>query len=361
MPRCCPSPAGAPTFRLVLRGLLWGVLSALGLLATSLAGCSGGTGDAEGEAHRHAATAESRLVVVGTVGMVTDIVRRVAGDRAEVVGLVPSGVDPHLYAPTRSDLGRVRDADLVFSNGLRLEGRMTDALGRVAEAGTPVVPVAERIDDSDLLAADGYAGVADPHVWMDPRLWSQAVEAVRDALVAADPEHAEAYRDNADAYLETLATLEAYAAEVLASVPEERRVLVTSHDAFSYFGRRFGFEVLGIQGISTESEAGVRDIEGLVDLLVERGIAAVFVESTVGPRHVEALLVGARARGHEVAVGGELFSDAMGDEGTYEGTYVGMIDHNATTIARALGGAAPAGGMQGRLGGAASGSGDATR
>jgi manganese/zinc/iron transport system substrate-binding protein len=290
-----------------------------------------------------------RLRVVCTVGMVADVVRHVAGDRVEVVGLVPTGVDPHLYAPTRSDLARVRDADLVFSNGLRLEGRMTDALDRVAAAGTPVVPVAERIAVGELLAAEEHEGAPDPHVWMDPRLWAQAVEAIRDALADEDPDHATIYRENADAYLETLAAVDAYAAEVLASVPADRRVLITSHDAFNYFGRRFDFEVLGIQGISTESEAGVRDIEALVDLLVDRGIAAVFVESTVGNRHVEALLVGARAQGHDVSIGGSLFSDAMGETGTYEGTYLGMIDHNATTVARGLGGIAPSGGMRGRL------------
>lgn len=289
--------------------------------------------------------------IVCTVGMVTDIVREVAGDRAEVVGLVRSGVDPHMHAPTRSDLARLRDADLVFLNGLRLEGRMTDALDRIAAAGTPVVAIAEGIAPADRLSAGGSADAWDPHVWMDPILWAQAVEVVRDALVAHDRDGAEIYRTNAAAYLAELEALAADADALLASVPESRRVLITSHDAFNYFGRRHDFEVLGIQGISTESEAGVRRIEALVDLLVERRIPAVFVESTVGTRHVEALLAGAKARGHEVVVGGELFSDAMGDEGTYEGTYLGMIDHNVVTIARALGGEAPEGGLRGRLGG----------
>jgi len=172
---------------------------------------------------------------------------------------------------------------------------------------------------------------------------------VHRALIGVDPGGEETFRANAAAYREELRALDVYAEKVLGSVPEAQRVLVTAHDAFNYFGRRYGFEVVGIQGISTESEAGVRDIERLVDLLVERGIGAVFVESTVSERNIRALIAGAEARGHTVTVGGELFSDAMGDAGTYEGTYVGMIDHNVTTIARALGGEAPARGMQGKL------------
>ncbi|MEM6675470.1 MAG: zinc ABC transporter substrate-binding protein [Planctomycetota bacterium] len=288
-------------------------------------------------------------VVVATTGMVTDIVRSVAGDRAEVVGLMGSGVDPHLYKPTRSDVERMLGADVIFYNGLLLEGKMTDSLVRAATSGKKVHAVTELLDEQYLLEPDEFEGLYDPHVWMDPVAWAKAVDVVRDQLVAFDPGGADAYRANAVAYAQRLAALDEYATGVLASVDASRRVLVTAHDAFNYFGRRFGYEVVGIQGISTESEAGVQDIEKLVDLLVDRGIGAVFVESTVSERNVDALVAGARARGHEVVIGGELFSDAMGDEGTYEGTYVGMIDHNVTTIARALGGEAPEKGMDGRL------------
>ncbi len=287
--------------------------------------------------------------IVTTVGMVTDIVRQVARDRAGVVPLIGPGVDPHLYKPTRSDIERLLSADVVFYNGLLLEGKMTDSLVRAASAGKKVHAVTELLDEKFLLEPEDFGGHADPHVWMDPAAWAKAVEVVRDKLAEFDAEHADMYQQNAAAYLARLAELDAYAARVLATVPERQRVLVTAHDAFNYFGRRFGFEVVGIQGISTESEAGVRDVERLVALLVERKIPGVFVESTVSERNISALVAGAKARGHTVVIGGELFSDAMGDEGSYEGTYIGMIDHNVTLIARALGGEAPERGMQGKL------------
>lgn len=287
-----------------------------------------------------------RLRVVATTGMVADLARNVGGERVEVEALIAPGIDPHLHKPTRSDLARILEADIVFANGLLLEGRMVDSLERAAASGRRVHLVAEEIlartgsPDDESLAAD-------PHLWMDPAVWAAGIEVVADALAAADPEGASTYRENAERHRAELASLDAYAAAVLSSVPPEKRVLVTAHDAFGWFGRRYGYEVLAIQGLSTESEAGVRDIERLVAVLVDRGVPAVFIESTVAPRHIEALRAGAAARGREVAIGAELFSDAMGAEGTYEGTYVGMIDHNATSIARALGGEAP---PRGRLG-----------
>ena len=289
------------------------------------------------------------ISIVTTTGMVTDLVRNVAGERAEVTGLMGAGVDPHLYKPTRSDIRRLMRADVIFYNGLLLEGKMTDSLIRAATSGKRVHAVTELLDASYLLTPEDFDGHDDPHVWMDPKAWSGAVEVVRDALIAADADGASIYRANADRYLKELAALDAYAAKVLATVPKTQRVLVTAHDAFNYFGRRFQYDVVGIQGISTESEAGVRDIERLVTLLVDRQVGAVFVESTVSERNVKALITGATARNHRVTIGGELFSDAMGTAGTYEGTYIGMIDHNVTTIARALGGTAPEKGLNGKL------------
>jgi manganese/zinc/iron transport system substrate-binding protein len=289
------------------------------------------------------------LRVVATTGMIADIVRQVAGDRAEVVALMGEGVDPHLYRATRSDVARMLEADVVFYNGLLLEGKMTDALVRVARSGKPVFAVTELIDESYLLAPPGFEGSFDPHVWMDPRAWEKAVEVVQRSLAEVDPEGAEGYHARSATYLERLRGLDGYAERVLATVPPERRVLVTAHDAFNYFGRRYGFEVMGIQGLSTESEAGLKRIEELVSTLVERGIPAVFVETTIPEQSVRALIAGAEARGHEVVVGGSLFSDAMGRPGTYEGTYVGMIDHNVTAIARALGGETPPRGLNGQL------------
>ena len=287
--------------------------------------------------------------IVATIGMVADITRNVAGEHAEVLGLVGSGVDPHLHKPTRSDVQKLMNADLIFYNGLLLEGKMTDSLVRAATSGKRVHAVTELIDDSFLLEPEEFEGHYDPHVWMDPAAWSKAVLAVKEKLIEFDPTHAERYEHNAANYLDEIQALDQYANDVLKSVPEQQRVLVTAHDAFNYFGSRYGFEVVGIQGISTESEAGVRDIERLVNLIVDRNIGAVFVESTVSDRNINALISGAKARGHLVTIGGELFSDAMGDEGTYEGTYIGMIDHNVTTIARALGGEAPKHGLNGKL------------
>jgi len=289
------------------------------------------------------------LSVITTTGMVTDPATIIAGDHASVTGLMGSGIDPHLYKPTRTDIAKLMDADIVLYSGLLLEGRMTDAFVRIATSGIAVRAVTEAVDESSLLAPEEFAGHHDPHLWMDPLAWSLAVDVIADTLAAEDPDHADDYRANADAYKSQIADLHAYAERVLSTVPESQRILITAHDAFNYFGRRYGYQVVGIQGISTESEAGVRDIERLVDLLVDNQIKAVFIESTVSERNINALIAGARARGHEVIIGGELFSDAMGQENTYEGTYIGMIDHNITLIARALGGDAPERGMNGKL------------
>lgn len=288
------------------------------------------------------------LKVVATTGMIADAARRIGGDAVTVQALMGPGVDPHSYRQTRTDIVAMVNADLVLRHGLYLEAQMEDFFAGLGKR-KPVVSVAEVLPRDALIAHEDYADKFDPHVWMDPDLWSNAIVAVRDALIEARPAAAEAFRANAAAHLEEIAALAAYARKVQASVPPEARVLVTAHDAFNYFGRAYGFEVLGIQGISTQSEAGLQRVSELVDVLVSRGIKAVFVESSVSDRSVRALIEGAAARGHEVAIGGELFSDAMGEDGTYEGTYLGMIDHNATLIARALGGDAPERGATGRL------------
>lgn len=295
------------------------------------------------------AAAQERLGVVATTGMIADAASQVGGDLVEVQALMGAGVDPHLYRQTRTDIVALANADLVLWNGLYLEAQMEDFLLGLAEGGN-VVAVAEVIPENLRLGSEDYEGQYDPHLWMNPNLWAHVVVATRDALIDAHPEGEATFTANADVYLGKLTELSRYAAEVLSSVPTESRVVISSHDAFNYFGNAFGFEVAGIQGLSTESEAGLQRIAEMVDMLVEREIGAVFVETTVSDRNVRALMEGAGAKGHKVIIGGELFSDAMGEPGTYEGTYVGMIDHNATTIARALGGDAPEGGMQGMLG-----------
>ena len=333
-------------------------LLAITVAAAVLINCGAGGDETEGEqsaagaaaaAAGGAAARDYPYRVTATTGMVADIVRQVAGDRGEVTAIIGEGVDPHLYVPTRSDVAALMEADIVFYSGLLLEGKMTDTLIKVARGGRAVHAVTELVDESALLAPEEFAGHYDPHLWMDVSGWMQAVDAVAGALAAFDPDGADGYRERAGTYRDTLQELHAYALRVVGSVPERQRILVTAHDAFNYFGRAYGLEVEGIQGMSTESEAGLDRINRLVDLLVTREIGAVFVETTIADRNVRALIEGAAARGHEVVVGGELFSDAMGQPGTYEGTYVGMLDHNITTVAHALGGEAPERGFQGRL------------
>ena len=286
--------------------------------------------------------------VVATTGMVADIVSNVVGSHGKVVPLIGDGIDPHLYKPTRADVAHLAEADLVFYSGHMLEGKMSDVLAKIS-AKRPVHAVTESLDPKFLLTPPEMEGHPDPHLWMDVRAWMAAVELVRDRLVEYDPDHRADYEANCTNYLSQLEKLDAYARQSLASIPAEKRVLVTAHDAFNYMGRAYDLQVRGIQGLSTESEAGLADLNALVGFLVERKIEAVFVETSVAEKNVMALIEGARARGSQVEVGGKLYSDAMGEAGSYEGTYIGMIDHNVTTITRALGGQAPAKGFQGRL------------
>lgn len=284
-----------------------------------------------------------------TVGMIADIVRNVAGDKAVVHGIIGEGVDPHVYKPSRPDVVVLSESDIVFYNGLMLEGKMGDVLIRVARKGKPVHAVTEEIlDGGDYVMTDAEEHY-DPHVWMDVQGWIKATDVVAKALAEYDSENAEYYKANGAKYKKELVKLDAYAKRVVSSIPEKQRVLVTAHDAFNYMGRAYGLKVMGIQGMSTESEAGVKRIEDLVSYLSENSIPAVFVESSVSDKNVKALVEGSKAKGHSIRIGGELFSDAMGASGTYEGTYIGMIDHNVTVITRALGGEAPKKGLNGKL------------
>ncbi|MFN2310523.1 MAG: metal ABC transporter solute-binding protein, Zn/Mn family [Spirochaetia bacterium] len=290
----------------------------------------------------------NRISVVATTGMIADIVSQVGDERTAVHSLMGTDIDPHLYRPTRSDVARMQSADIVFYNGLLLEGRMGDTLVQMART-RPVFAVSEAVDESLLLDDAAYEETFDPHLWMDVSLWMRAVIVVTDALSEFDPDGAAEYRANADAYLTQLEELDAYVHEVMATIPENRRVLITAHDAFGYFGSAYGVEVVGVQGISTESEAGLEDVNSLVNFIVQNDVRAVFAETTVPDRAMTAIVEGAAARGHRVELGGELYSDAMGAPESYEGTYIGMIDHNATTVARGLGGTAPERGLHGRL------------
>ncbi len=287
------------------------------------------------------------MKVGATVGMVADIVREVAQEKAMVTNIIGSGIDPHVYNPTRSDVAVLLKSDIIFYVGLLLEGQMSDILVKVSRK-RPVYAVTELLAP-EYLIHDEETNHSDPHVWMDVQGWMKAVEVVAVALAEFDPSNKDFYRKNATAFSSKLKQLDDYAKNAIASIPKEQRVLVTAHDAFRYMSRAYGIEVVGIQGISTESEAGIKDINRIVDLLVRQKIPAVFVESSVSDKNVKALIEGAASRGHTVTIGGELFSDAMGPPGTYEGTYIGMIDHNATVIAAALGGKVPGKGMQAKL------------
>lgn len=292
--------------------------------------------------------AMDRLNVVATTGMIADAARQVGGDLVDVKGLMGPGVDPHAYRQTRTDIVAMTRADLVLWHGLYLEAQMEDFFTDLS-AKRNVVEVAAGLDTSLLRGHDDYDDKFDPHVWMNPDIWALIVEQVQGALTATQPESADVFAANAQEHLAEIERLSGYAKSALASVPEQSRVLLSAHDAFGYFGEAYGFEVLGIQGISTESEAGLNRISELVDLLVTRDIRAVFVETSVSDRSMRAVIEGAAAKGHKVSIGGELFSDAMGEDGTYEGTYIGMIDHNATVITNALGGDAPLRGLNNKL------------
>jgi manganese/zinc/iron transport system substrate-binding protein len=299
------------------------LLAALALLA----GACGRTG---------AGLLGGKVKAVATTGMIGDTVAAVGGDNVEVVSLMGPGVDPHLYKASAGDVGRINEADIVFYNGLHLEAAMSDVLTKTKTVET--VAVGDAVPEDRRLRPPEFEGQFDPHVWFDVELWSRVVERVRDALVELDEKNASSYRENADAHLERLAELHEYVKTRAAGIDVSKRVLVTAHDAFNYFGRAYGFEVRGLQGISTASEAGAADVRELAAFIAQRRIPAMFVESSVPPRAIEAVRAAVRANGFEVAIGGELFSDAMGDAGSKEGTYVGMIRHNIDTIAHALGG-----------------------
>jgi len=295
-----------------------------------LAGCGGRQGAQPKLVH-----AEGSLLVVTTIAQIADIAINIGGEHVQVETLMGPGIDPHLYVATESDVELLAEADLILYNGHFLEAQLARVFERIGESRMTLA-VAEAVEPARLLPyAEGGEGY-DPHVWFDVMLWRTAATAVRDALIAADGANEAAYRSNADAYLARLDALDAYVRAQAQRIPEAQRVLVTAHDAFNYFGQAYGFEVRGLQGISTASEAGTLDVRDLAAFIAERRIPAIFVESTVPVRNIEALQAAVKAQGWEVAIGGSLYSDAMGSSGTPEGTYEGMVRHNIDTIVDAL-------------------------
>lgn len=302
-----------------------GLLVLIALLLALQVGCQ-----QEQQAGTH-----GKVKVVATIGMITDAVRSIAGDSVELAGLMGAGVDPHLYKATKGDIDRLSAADIILYNGLNLEAKMADIIRQMPRSKTTVA-VGEAVPDSLLRHPEQFEGHPDPHIWFDVSLWRQAVERVAQTLAERDQKNAEYYRTNAAAYLDSLDALHQWVQEQVQTIPAERRVLVTAHDAFGYFGQAYDIEVEGLQGISTVTEAGLYDVTHMIDMIVERRIPAVFVESSVPRKSIEAVVEGARSRGHEVRIGGELFSDAMGQAGTPEGTYLGMVRHNVNAIVEAL-------------------------
>jgi manganese/zinc/iron transport system substrate-binding protein len=306
------------------------VLTVTLLASFFLAACSASTGGSQ------LPIAERTINVVTTTGMIADIVLNVGGDRVNAEALMGPGVDPHLYKPTASDVTKLERADIVFYNGLHLEGRMVEVFEKMEESGSATYAVAGEIDTNILRTPPQFEGQFDPHIWFDVTLWRLAVEKVAKDLSALDPASKNLYEANTEAYLAQLDELDTYIREQIATVPEGSRVLVTAHDAFGYFGEQYGVEVRGLQGTSTAAEAGAADVQGLAAFLAERKIKAIFVESSVPPGTIEAVQKATQAQGWDVQIGGQLFSDAMGQAGTPEGTYIGMVKFNVDTIVKAL-------------------------
>lgn len=300
-------------------------LGVVGLLLL-LFGCSG-EGNTKDE--------EKKGTVVTTTGQIADAIEEISGGHLTVNALMGPGVDPHLYKATQSDLKILDEAEVIFYNGLHLEGQMLNIFEQMAEEKT-VFAVAENLDENSLLAAEGDTKLYDPHVWFELDLWKEVVEGISDKLVKEYPEFREDFEENESAYLKELDELKTYVHDRVSEVSEKQRILVTAHDAFNYFGASLGFDVRGLQGLSTDSEYGVKDVQKMVDFLVTNNIRAIFVESSVSDKAMNAVIEGAKQKGHEVVIGGELFSDAMGAKGTEEGTYLGMYKHNVDTIVDAL-------------------------
>ena len=276
-----------------------------------------------------------KIAITTTTNVITDLVENIGGDHVSVTGLMGPGVDPHLYRPSASDVKSLQNADIIFYNGLDLEGKMGDIFVKIGREGTSVWAVSENIPPESLLILDTN-GNFDPHIWWDVKLWTEAAKVVATGLKEYDPNNSENYEKNLLEYLNQLDSLNSNNLNKINSIPSEQRVLVTAHDAFQYFGHAYGFEELAIQGWSTDSEAGIREIQNLADEISKREIKALFIETSISPATIEALKAAVQDRGHNIVIGGKLFSDAIGEKGTIEGTYTGAFTHNIDTIVRAL-------------------------
>lgn len=276
----------------------------------------------------------NKLKVVTTTTMITDLVSIIGGDAIEVNGLMGAGVDPHLYKASEGDVTKLYEADIIFYNGLHLEGKLVDVFKKMKQKKQ--IALANKLPENRLIGSEYFASNYDPHVWFDISFFILFAEKVTKTLISEDSKNKLLYLENSKEFIRKLIDLEIELTQLIKKLPKENRILVTAHDAFNYFGASFGFQVVGLQGLSTATEAGVQDVQKLSEFIITNKIKAIFVESSVPKRTIEALIEAVNSKGHQVEIGGSLYSDALGNKGTYEGTYLGMYKHNVTTIVNAL-------------------------
>lgn len=281
-------------------------------------------------------SSNGKLNVVTTTTMITDLVKNIGGNNINIEGLMGSGVDPHLYKASEGDVTKLVNADIIFYNGLHLEGKLVEVFEKMGSKTKTPIALGEELDKNTLIGSDYFASNYDPHVWFDIQYFKQFAKKVTQVLSEKDPEHAESYKANETSYINKLDALESKLKAIIETLPKDKRILVTAHDAFNYFGKAYDFEVVGLQGLSTATEAGVQDVQKLSAFIIEKKIKAIFVESSVPKRTIEALQAAVKSKGHDVEIGGTLYSDALGTTGTTEGTYIGMFEYNVKTIVNAL-------------------------
>ncbi len=302
------------------------------LLVLSLAITLFLTGCQKAETNENADT----LNIVATTTMLADLAEVIGGEHVTVNGLMGPGIDPHLYQASAGDVTLMQKADVVVYNGLHLEGKMGEIFESLTDRGSIVIRMEDGLSEDELLSWESDPSIHDPHIWFDVSLWKDAAKTVAAKLSEADSAHKEAYSNNLEEYLVELDDLDTYIKDRVSEIPKEQRVLVTAHDAFNYFGRAYGFEVKGLQGISTDAEAGTADVSKLADFITERKIKAIFVESSVPPKTIEALQAAVKAKGFDVSIGGELYSDSLGGKASGADTYLLTVKANIDTIADAL-------------------------
>jgi len=280
--------------------------------------------------------ANGKINVVTTTSMLTDLVKNIAPTQINLQGLMGSGVDPHLYKASGGDVTKLANADLIIYNGLHLEGKLVEVFEKMHNKKTKTIAIANALNKNTLISSASFASNYDPHIWFNIDYWVQATNYVVAQLSKIAPEHQIEFQKNGKQYITQLKNLKTSLQNKIATLPQEKRVLVTAHDAFNYFGKSFNFEVVGLQGLSTATEAGVKDVQKLAQFIITKKVKAVFIESSVPKRTIEALQAAVKAQNHNVSIGGTLYSDALGNANTIEGTYIGMFKYNVNTIVNAL-------------------------